>query len=111
MSNIGIFAGFHDANNVKTYASEYLAAVGEVYLGSFPHSALFDGGHGLNGGAPGERAAHLDLHKDQCRPVEGYEVNFTPATAEVALENVVAAIGQIDCSGAFAFVAQSRGNA
>ena len=111
MSNIGIFAGFHDANDVESYAREYLSAIGEVYLSRLPYAALFDRGHGFDGGASGERAAHLHLDKDQSRPVEGYEVNFAPATPEVVLENVVAPMSQISCSSAFAFVARSRGNA
>jgi len=111
MGNIGAFARFHDAYDVEANASEYLSTVGEVDLGSLSHSALFDGGHGFDGGASGERAAHLDLDKDQGRPIEGYEVNFAPAAAKVAFEDVVAPIDQINRSGAFAFVAQSRGNA
>ena len=111
MGNIGVFSRFHDGDDVKAYPSEYLSTISEVYLGGLSHATLFDGGHGFYGSASGKRAAHLDLDKDQRCPVEGDKINFAPTTSEIALENVVTAIGQVISCRAFALAARSRSNA
>jgi len=110
MSNIGILARLHDGNNIKAYSREHPAAISEIHLGRLANPDLFDWGHAFDGRPAGERTTQFDLNKDQGCAVQGDEVHFTPSAAEVALEDMVAAFGQVIGGSAFPFVAQSRGN-
>ena len=109
MSNIGIFGGFHYADDVEADALEHTPAKCQIFLCRSADPRLFQRGHGFDRRSASERAPHFDLDEHENAAVERDQVDFAAAASEIALEDVIAAPDEEISRRAFAAAAQRRG--